>query len=67
MLDTIETNLSNICKNKPYKDENDNKKQSKASKSILIDKDKENSLDNESITNQIKKQMSKSERLLRNE
>jgi len=66
MLDTIENNLSNISKNKSNV-ESDNKKHSKASKSILIDKDKDNGLDNEAITNQIKKQMSKSERLLRNE
>jgi len=62
ILDAIDTNLNNLAKNKSS-DDNPHKK-SKGSKSILIEKD---NLDNDSITNQIKKQMSKSERLLRNE
>jgi len=64
ILDAIDTNLNNLAKNKSS-DDNPHKK-SKGSKSILIEKDKDN-LENDSITNQIKKQMSKSERLLRNE
>jgi hypothetical protein len=63
MLEVIENNLHNINKNGAT-DVEQNKKQSKISKSILLDKD---GIDNEAITNQIKKQMSKSERLLRNE